>query len=428
MLHLVSPHWQDPMQWSFLCATSFVRIITSFMRYAGVLCVTFGMGRKDALFSLQPFGNRSYSLTAFDGSDSTDLPRRRSLYARYYPHYGSHDVGGLLLVMRVKRSKCLRRRFDMLLCHLVVSVVLLFNIYFNYALCCATNPRLCTKGIITARWHMEETSRDEGQDETEDVDTIETGVLPRIRPTSGMLDGTNNQHHRLASPSVFLMDPQSVHVAKQRGFRPNAPRGSTSYCRTCRHDRPPRAHHCSVCKKCIAQLDHHCPWVNNCIGRDNYRYFFSLLVWLVLGCYYAAYMTYKAAYTELHREQHAKMLMLAQVTLLRLSAVNTLQLAFAMSAAAGLAVTILASWHAFLIATAQTSVELHINRSAHNRRLHGGKVVSPYSTGSIHGNWELVFGRCKYKLLSLLPHTHVPRKHWDRVRDATADHSPDTIT
>ena len=27
-----------------------------------------------------------------------------------------------------------------LLCHLALSIVLLFNIYFNYALCCATDP------------------------------------------------------------------------------------------------------------------------------------------------------------------------------------------------------------------------------------------------------------------------------------------------
>lgn len=56
----------------------------------------------------------------------------------------------------------------------------------------------------------------------------------------------------------------------------------------------------------------------------------------------------------------------------------------------------------------QTSVELQINRSPRSRRLHGGRVVSPYTTGTIHGNWELVFGKSRYKLLSLLPSTQLP--------------------
>ena len=48
-----------------------------------------------------------------------------------------------------------------------------------------------------------------------------------------------------------------------------------------------------------------------------------------------------------------QMLVLAKVSSLRMSASDTLQFAFAMSAAAGLAVIILVTWHAFLIATAQ---------------------------------------------------------------------------
>jgi hypothetical protein len=56
----------------------------------------------------------------------------------------------------------------------------------------------------------------------------------------------------------------------------------------------------------------------------------------------------------------------------------------------------------------KTSVELQINRSPRNRRLHGGRVISPYTTGTVHGNWELVFGKCRFKLLSLLPSTQLP--------------------
>ncbi|EGZ27194.1 hypothetical protein PHYSODRAFT_467739 [Phytophthora sojae] len=344
MLDMLPPQWRDPMQWVFVCAASFVRAISCFMRYAGVVCVAVGM----ALIFL---------------------------------------VGGVFMhaIIPILTETTLQ-----LVCHLAVAMVLLFNIYFNYALCIATDP-----GVITAKWKDEADFWDE---------SAETELLPRIRPSVLTPDGKKGGG-RVQLPRVQLVDPQSV--ARQRGRYPNAGDGIT-FCRRCRHFRPPRAHHCSVCDRCIAHLDHHCPWVNNCIGRDNYRYFFTFLVWLAVGCYYAAYMSYRAAYTDLSREQYAKMLVLAQVNSLHISASNTLQFAFAMSGAAGLAVSILATWHIYLIATAQTSVELQINRHPRNRRLHGGKGVSPYTTGSIHGNWELVFGRCNYKLMSLMPSTRLP--------------------
>ncbi|KAH7474132.1 Palmitoyltransferase ZDHHC16 [Phytophthora ramorum] len=406
MLNLMPPQWRDPMQWGFICAASFVRAISCFMRYAGAFCVTIGM----ALIFL---------------------------------------VGGLFMhaIIPIMADTTLQ-----LVCHLVVAMVLLFNIYFNYALCCATDP-----GVITAKWKAEadfwdaqvendSDEEDEDNEENEDNEELErvedeTGLLPRIRPSAVTPDGKNG-NGRVQLPRVQLVDPQSVHVARQRGRRPNA-EGGISYCRRCRHFRPPRAHHCSVCNRCIAHLDHHCPWVNNCIGRDNYRYFFAFLVWLGTGCYYAAYMSYTTAYGELSRQQYAKMLVLAEVRSLQISASNTLQFAFAMSASAGLAVTILATWHVFLIATAQTSVELQINRLPSKRRLHGGEVISPYSTGSIHGNWELVFGRCNYKIMSLMPSTRLPpnprtlnkkrrgsarsSKPESSLADAEEPHSPDAM-
>ncbi|KAF4029497.1 DHHC domain-containing protein [Phytophthora infestans] len=362
MMNLVP---RDPMQWGFMCAASFVRAISCFMRYAGTFCVAIGM----TLIFL---------------------------------------VGGLFMhaIIPIMAESTVQ-----LVCHLIIAMVLLFNIYFNYALCCATDP-----GIITAKWKSAaeiydaavDDPSDDGEDEEgveleqgdSDGSELETGRLPRIRPSAVTPDGKNGSS-RVQLPRVQLIDPQSV--ARQRGVEEGI-----SYCRRCRHFRPRRAHHCSVCNRCIAHLDHHCPWVNNCIGRDNYRYFFSFLLWLAVGCYYAAYMSYRAVYTDLSREQYARMLVLAQVRSFNISASNTLQLVFAISASAGLAVSILATWHVFLITTAQTSVELQINRHPRNRRLHGGKVVSPYSTGSVHGNWELVFGRCKYKVLSLMPSTRLP--------------------
>ncbi|TYZ61348.1 hypothetical protein PybrP1_009713 [[Pythium] brassicae (nom. inval.)] len=270
--------------------------------------------------------------------------------------------------------------------HVLTTVWLLFNIYFNYALCIATDP-----GTVRSPSRQRVVSDSESDDGSES-DNGNAVLLPRVR---------RSPPHAPAAPA---RGPRLRIYAN-----PNAgSSASATYCRTCRVFRPARAHHCAVCDKCIDHMDHHCPWVNNCVGRDNYQFFVRFLLWLVVGCVYAAYMSFPAAYGELTAAQFSKLVNIFSTPLLRgarVAPAKYLQFAFCIAVSAGIAVSILGGWHLYLIATAQTSIEYQINRSSRSRRQNGGKVVSPYSAGSVHANWELVFGKCRLKILSLLPST-----------------------
>lgn len=54
------------------------------------------------------------------------------------------------------------------------------------------------------------------------------------------------------------------------------------YCHHCQLFKPDNAHHCAVCNRCVYYFDHHCTYVNNCVGRNNYRMFYSFLLYATL--------------------------------------------------------------------------------------------------------------------------------------------------
>jgi palmitoyltransferase len=51
-----------------------------------------------------------------------------------------------------------------------------------------------------------------------------------------------------------------------------------SICHSCRVRRPLRSKHCKLQRRCVQKFDHFCPFVGNTVGRDNYCYFYSLLI------------------------------------------------------------------------------------------------------------------------------------------------------
>lgn len=80
------------------------------------------------------------------------------------------------------------------------------------------------------------------------------------------------------------------------------PSPEPTYCHKCCIVRPARCHHCGTCNRCVLQFDHHCVWVNNCIGLSNYRSFFLMLFFLMLGCWYGVALLFYPFYEPLRAQ------------------------------------------------------------------------------------------------------------------------------
>ncbi|CAI5708812.1 unnamed protein product [Peronospora farinosa] len=64
------------------------------------------------------------------------------------------------------------------------------------------------------------------------------------------------------------------------------PDDTYTYCDHCGSYRPEGALHCMDCQVCIEEYDHHCPWTGKCVGKNNVRYFYAWLLFLVLAFVY----------------------------------------------------------------------------------------------------------------------------------------------
>mmetsp|Transcript_60253 Transcript_60253/g.141947 ORF Transcript_60253/g.141947 Transcript_60253/m.141947 type:complete len:337 (+) Transcript_60253:51-1061(+) len=153
--------------------------------------------------------------------------------------------------------------------------------------------------------------------------------------------------------------------------------GFGRFCKKCRKPKPPRAHHCSICRKCVLKMDHHCPWVATCVGHRNYRTFYLFMFWLWTGCVYVMCTMGPAFLSNLHRKRGQRE---------NGAVVFSFILAFSVSIAVGL----LLSWHTYLIATAQTTIEWYNNHMfKQEARKRGTKWVNQWDIGII-ANFALV--------------------------------------
>ncbi|CAD8164382.1 unnamed protein product [Paramecium octaurelia] len=82
-----------------------------------------------------------------------------------------------------------------------------------------------------------------------------------------------------------LIDPTDSIVLKERNAKSKGLEFQTdikTYCLICQAHVIQTSKHCFSCNKCVEGFDHHCIWLNNCIGIKNYKYFFILVVLLVI--------------------------------------------------------------------------------------------------------------------------------------------------
>ncbi|KYQ94013.1 hypothetical protein DLAC_04914 [Tieghemostelium lacteum] len=113
---------------------------------------------------------------------------------------------------------------------LLLSIFIVFNIYFNYYKTISTDPGSPTFPTISVS--------DEIQEEID---------LDLLNPSSSSSSSSSINDHSLNITTKW------------------------KYCKKCERPKPPRCHHCKICDKCVLKMDHHCPWMANC------KYIFFIL-------------------------------------------------------------------------------------------------------------------------------------------------------
>lgn len=86
--------------------------------------------------------------------------------------------------------------------------------------------------------------------------------------------------------------------------------GDVRHCMICVKIKPDRVHHCRLCDVCVLKMDHHCPWIAACVGFYNYKYFFLVVSYGLLGLLLFAGTFWETVVITLYNENSSTMLCL----------------------------------------------------------------------------------------------------------------------
>ena len=163
--------------------------------------------------------------------------------------------------------------------------------------------------------------------------TTDPGILPRLPRPPPTSDGR-------------------VRPRYKQETLPNGKSVTVKWNDTCNFYQPPRAHHCSVNNDCVDKFDHHCPWVGTTIGRRNYRTFIAFVFSTTLLCVYVmavCALQIKIKHDALPADKSRVMKAVGEAP----AAI----VVFAVSFVGFWFVAVLSAFHAYLIATNQTTYE-----------------------------------------------------------------------
>jgi len=153
--------------------------------------------------------------------------------------------------------------------------------------------------------------------------------------------------------------------------------GDRRYCKWCQTYKPDRCHHCRICRTCVLKMDHHCPWIMNCVGFGNHKFFFLLVGYAVLNCWFIAVTMSTSVQRSVEEETPANTRFLLVLGLVLAILMGVLMSAFM-------------SFHTWLMLKGMTTIEFCEKTLSSGAGACGSKGVS-YDLG-IYRNLKAVFG------------------------------------
>ena len=159
------------------------------------------------------------------------------------------------------------------------------------------------------------------------------------------------------------------------------------YCVGCGIQRPLRAAHCRKSGRCVYRFDHYCMWLGNAVGRRNYPLFvaFVAAAWAHAGLVGGLCLRHvRLAAAALAAADPA--LPYGRALLGACERAPSAALLVTYCAAAGVLLTLLLGYHAFLVSNNQTTYE-HVRADYADKR-------NPFRRSCL-ANWAEVFCECR---------------------------------